>query len=253
MSCQQEVRSQGALNSQSIALPHPPMKNMSDFDSYAHDYETALNRGIAVSGENRAFFARGRVAWLARCLERLAFTPQTVLDYGCGTGTATPFFLELVGARSVVGVDLSPKSLDVARQAHKCLPVEYRLTEQYAPNGTIDLAFCNGVFHHVPTNQRQRVMGCIAASLRPGGVFALWENNPWNLGTRYVMSRIPFDRDAVMLWPGEARKIVKLAGLGVIRTDYCFIFPGALKVFRGVEPFLRRLPLGAQYQVLCRK
>jgi hypothetical protein len=26
--------------------------------------------------------------------------------------------------------------------------------------------------------------------MRPGGVVALWENNPWNPATRYVMGRI---------------------------------------------------------------
>jgi hypothetical protein len=67
------------------------------------------------------------------------------------------------------------------------------------------------------------------------------------------MSRIPFDRDAVMVWPHEARGLVESARLQVVRTDYCFIFPKALRPLRRLEPFLARLPLGAQYQVLARK
>jgi SAM-dependent methyltransferase len=226
---------------------------MSDFDSYAHDYESALDRGIAISGENAAFFSRERIAWLARCLERLRFTPTTVLDYGCGTGTATPFFFELLGARSVTGVELSARSLEVARHAHRNMSVEYRLTNDYTPEGTIDLAFCNGVFHHVPENDRQATVRYIADCLRPRGIFALWENNPWSPGARYVMSRIPFDRDAVMVWPNQARTLVGSAGLRAIRTDYRFIFPKILRVFRCVEPLLTHVPLGAQYQVLSQK
>ena len=43
------------------------------------------------------------------------------------------------------------------------------------------------------------ICGFVRQGLRPGGVFALWENNPWNPGTRLVMRRIPFDRNAVLL------------------------------------------------------
>jgi hypothetical protein len=39
----------------------------------------------------------------------------------------------------------------------------------------------------------------------------------------------------------------------VIGTDFLFIFPKLLGWLRGLEPWVTRLPLGAQYQVLCRK
>jgi len=227
--------------------------NSTDFDDCADQYDSQLNRGLAISGESRDFFAKQRVVWLARCLRRLAFAPEAVLDYGCGTGTATPFLIELLRARSVVGVDLSPKSLDVARQAHCSLPVQYRSTQEHDPDGTVDLVFCNGVLHHVPPEEQPQVIDYIGNCLRPGGVLALWENNPFNPGTRYIMNRIPFDRDAIPLTATRARSLVTGAGLSTIRTDYCFIFPKILRVFRPMEPYLTRLPLGAQYQVLSRK
>jgi len=223
------------------------------FDGYAHDYDAALNRGLAVSGEDKTFFAKGRIIWLSRCLAHLDFAPRTVLDYGCGTGTATPLFLDTLRAQRVVGVDVSAKSLEVARRTHQGLPVEYRLIDQYVPDGTIDLAFCNGVFHHVAPHERGQVADYIARCLRPGGLLALWENNPWNPGTRYVMSRIPFDRHAVPLTARQARSLVRSAGLEPLRTDYCFIFPRFLRALRFTEPFFTKLPLGAQYQVLARK
>ena len=93
----------------------------------------------------------------------------------------------------------------------------------------------------------------VLRSLRPGGLFAFWENNPWNPGTRYVMSRIPFDRDAITLSSPEARHLLRLGGFEILRTDFLFIFPRILDWCRWVEPLCSRLPLGAQYQVLCRK
>ena len=81
----------------------------------------------------------------------------------------------------------------------------------------------------------------------------MWENNPWSPAARYVMYRIPFDRDAIMVWPSEARRLAQCAGLSVARTDYAFVFPRSLRFMRVLEPTVRRLPLGAQYQVLSLK
>lgn len=67
------------------------------------------------------------------------------------------------------------------------------------------------------------------------------------------MSRIPFDRDAIMLTPRETRDLVRSNGFDVVETDFLFIFPHILRGLRGLEPFVARLPLGAQYQILCRK
>ena len=67
------------------------------------------------------------------------------------------------------------------------------------------------------------------------------------------MSRIPFDRDAIPLTPYEARHLLQAGGFEALRTDFLFIFPRMLRWFRGIEPLLSKLPLGAQYQVLCRK
>ena len=227
--------------------------NKSEFDAYAEDYQVALERGVSVSGEDSSFLARERIEWLARRLQRQEFTAGCVLDFGCGIGAATPYFFQRLGATSVIGVDLSEQSLRVARRTHGHLPVQYSLTSDYQPDGTIDLAFCNGVFHHIPIDQRAQAVNYIASCLRPGGMFAFWENNPWSPAARLVMSRIPFDRDAVMVWPRQARTLVEQAGLSVVSTDFLFIFPGFLRMLRPIEPSLRGVPLGAQYQVLARK
>ena len=88
---------------------------MPEFDSYACDYDAALSRGLAVSGEDKLFFAEQRIVWLSRCLAQLGMAPRLVLDYGCGTGTAAPYLVDVLGAKRVVGVDVSAKSLEIAR------------------------------------------------------------------------------------------------------------------------------------------
>src|SRR5215510_15558715 len=116
------------------------------------------------------------------------------MDYGCGTGSTSEFFFDLLGTHCLIGTDISPKLLEIARQTHSPEYTQFLLFDQYQPSSQIDLVYCNGVFHHIPPNERAAAVDYIYRALRPGGLFSFWENNPWNPGTRYVMSRIPFDR-----------------------------------------------------------
>jgi len=230
------------------------MKDAGDlFDNYAGAYEEALSAAIAPSGESREYFAEGRVEWLRRCLEELGLPTGDVLDFGCGDGATTPLLLETLGANSAVGVDVSFKSLELARKRCANEPIRFEPLGEFRPSGQFSLAYCNGVFHHIAPTKRAEALSLIHGALRTGGIFSFWENNPWSLATRYVMSRCSFDRDAILLFPAEARKLVMDGGFQVLRTDFRFIFPRALRGFRKIEDFVHRAPLGAQYQVLCRK
>ena len=236
-----------------------------DFDEYADDYESALGRGLAVSGESADYFAAGRVAWLARRLARRGVRVNSALDFGCGTGSAVPHLLGLPGVGRAVGVDVSARSVEVARARHGDRPgAAFAAIDPItasgggggsadgaAPAGAFDLAFCNGVFHHVPPPDRPAAVAWVRSRLRPGGLFAFWENNPWNPGTRLVMSRCAFDRDAVTLSPPAARRLLSGGGFDVLETTHLFLFPRALRLLRPVEPLFAALPAGAQYLVLA--
>ena len=223
------------------------------FDTYADDYDAALAEGLSASGESRDYFARERLRWLSGQLAERGISPRTVLDFGCGVGAATPFWHEFFPEAALLGVDVSARSLEVARREYGGPKAQFQTLTEHLPDSSRDLVFCNGVFHHIPPANRAAALAYIHESLAPGGLFAFWENNPWNPGTRYVMHRIPFDRDAVLVSPPHARHLLTAAGFEVLRTDFLFLFPRALSALRPLEPPLSRLPLGAQYQVLCRK
>ena len=206
-----------------------------------------------MSGEGREYFARERVKFLATCLDKRRLETRTVLDYGCGTGGTTPLLRARLKAHRALGIDASAESIAVARERYGTNSVQFLTTGEHQPKGDCDLVYCNGIFHHILPSQRAVALSEIHRALRPGGHFALWENNPWNPGTRYVMSRISFDRDAITLTALETHRMVRTAGFRVLRTDFLFIFPHALRWFRGIEPLVSRLPLGAQYQVLCQR
>jgi SAM-dependent methyltransferase len=225
----------------------------SEFDAYSDDYTAALERGIGLSGEGADFFARERIAWTGRRLAEAGAPAQTILDFGCGTGIATPYLLALPGAQRVIGSDVSRDSLDVARRDHGSERTSFVAMDEPPPAGSVDVAYCNGVFHHIVPAERGEALRWVREALRPGGLFAFFENNPWNPGTRIVMRRIPFDRDAQTLSPPVARRLLGAAGFEVLRTDSLFWFPRALRALRPLEERLAALPFGAQYLVLARK
>jgi hypothetical protein len=67
------------------------------------------------------------------------------------------------------------------------------------------------------------------------------------------MRLVPFDADAILVWPHEARRLLRENGFEILGTDYLFFFPRFLAPLRRLEPHLAWLPLGGQYLILCRR
>jgi len=161
---------------------------------------------------------------LRDCLRSSSVAPRRVLDFGCGTESHALLFFGLRCAERIVGTDESPKMLAIAGQIHGSRYTESRSVDLCPARGQIDLVCCNRVFHHIIVlAERARTVDYIYRSLRAGGLFAFWENSPWNPGTRYVMSRIPFDRDAILLSPPRARGLLRAGGVEVLRLDFLII------------------------------
>jgi SAM-dependent methyltransferase len=224
------------------------------FDEFVQNYDDALERGLRVSGENKVAFATRRIRWLAKTLSELNQNPSSVLDYGCGIGDSSVLILEILGARKYLGVDTSPKSIQYANLKFGSAERHFAVPDPAtAERDSFDLAYSNGVFHHIPLEDRPSAAKYVYRCLRPGGIFAFWENNPWNPGTLYIMSRIPFDRDAKTLSVITASHLLSDAGFKILRREFLFVFPRVLKHLRFLEPCLSVMPIGAQYQILCQR
>lgn len=223
------------------------------FNAYAQTYDQDLQKGLSLSGENKDFFAAGRVDHLQRQLGALQVSPRRLLDFGCGTGSATPHLRRAFSFDSLVGVDASEESLTIARSQHPDPSCRFVTHLESLESESLDLAYCNGVFHHIPPQERKGAIEAIRRVLKPGGYFSFWENNPLNPGTRWVMSRIPFDRDAQLVYPWSALSLLRDGGFATHAVRYHFIFPSILRSLRPIERSLERFPVGAQYHVLCQK
>jgi SAM-dependent methyltransferase len=226
-------------------------ENQPEFDKSARSYEALFKPWLKLAGAPREYFARTRMDWLASLLRNMKFAPKRVLDFGCGTGMSLSLLGEVLAAEEIIGLDPSEESLAVAREGGR--PMQLATPEAYLPQQNVDLVFCNGVFHHIPLAERAGAIGYIYRCLRPGGIFALWENNPWNPVHDFAMRHSEIDKNAIPVPPPESRRLIALERFETIRTDYLFFFPGYFSWLRPVERMLIKLPVGAQYQVLARK
>jgi SAM-dependent methyltransferase len=217
------------------------------------EYREMLNRGLRLSGEGQEFFIRGRIESLESRLPA-DHTVHRILDFGCGIGTATAHLAERFPHAEILGVDTSENALDYAREHYGSDRVRFGGLAQLPQEGDFDLCHVNGVFHHIELESRIGAVQNIYRALRSGGRLALFENNPWNPGTRMVMSRIPFDRDAITLSPPETKHLLRTGGFTQPALSWSlFYFPRPLAFLRCTERALSYLPLGAQYCVLATK
>jgi SAM-dependent methyltransferase len=228
-------------------------KSATEFDSFADNYSEALRAGLSVTGQSQEYYAAGRIRLLADRAREIGRKYNRVLDFGCGQGASTPLLRSELGARFAVGADVSDGLLQIARRLHSDPKVSYVTISDLKMVEPFDCVYMNGVLHHIPPQQRLETLSKIFEALRPGGLFALWENNPWNPGTRYVMKRIPFDRDAMTLTIPESCALLEEAGFSYLSTDTAFFFPGFLSFLAGLERALSRTKLGGQYMILSER
>lgn len=222
------------------------------FDQNAQRYLQELNLGLRYSGESAQYFADHRVQVSAAIFDRLVGGDcRSILDYGCGIGTANPFLAQQFPQAEITGFDVAGEAIQLA--ADKFPSSRWISQMQDLSADSFDLVYCNGVFHHIEPGQRDRCLLDITRVMKPGGLFCLWENNPWNPGTRWIMSRVPFDRDAICLPPTETWNRLLGSGLVVRERQFHFWFPRALSWLRGLERWLVSVPLGGQYVVVGQK
>src|ERR1035438_5885481 len=173
------------------------------------------------------------------------------LDIGCGKGELLSLLRD--DFHQVVGCDPSPAMLSSIQG------VEARVQEDFGKIPFGDAAFdfvttvC--VYHHVPPSSRLALTREAYRVLRPEGVFAIVEHNPYNPVTRLIVSRSAVDADAVLLRPSEAREWKRLARFTCPAPRYFLYFPEPM--YRGaghrLENLLRGVPLGGQYAIFGAK
>jgi ubiquinone/menaquinone biosynthesis C-methylase UbiE len=221
------------------------------FDRYNETYDEILNSAIAFSGLNVDFFTRAKAQYLTRIMtDRFGdLSRLDLLDVGCGTGNLHPLLAQAV--RSVKGVDVSSECVATARERNP--HVDYRLYEGNRlpfADASFDVAFTICVMHHVPPNDWPSFARELRRVVKPGGIALVFEHNPYNPLTRYVVSSCEFDTDAVLLTGRTARRLLTEAGFSDVIIHNILTIPAVSRAILRIDRWFRRLPFGAQYYAL---
>jgi SAM-dependent methyltransferase len=219
------------------------------FDRFASDYKQVLDQSLGVSGQDSSYFAEYKARYLRRLLSP-DFSGK-VLDFGCGIGLLSGFLKKHLPAIQLDGFDVSQDSI---RKVEPILTAQGTFTCDWSQLARdYQLIVIANVMHHIPPQQRKDVIQKLADRLKPGGSLAIFEHNPANPLTRWVVEHCPFDDDAILLPPAETRGYVNDAQLSLKKRDYIVFLPHFLAWLRPLEPWLSWLPMGAQYVMVAEK
>lgn len=227
-----------------------------EFDKFAEEYRGLHKDNIRASGEQPEFFAEYKVQDLASLLETLGIAgPTKGLDFGGGIGNSIPYFSKHLPDCALTCLDVSARSLEIAEQRFPN-GADFVCFDGSAipyPDATFDFAFSACVFHHIPEAVQTDLMREVNRVLKTGGVFVIFEHNPYNPLTVRAVNDCPFDENAVLIRAGQLKQRIAAAGFSNPRHVYRIFFPGMLRWLRPLEKHMGKLPLGAQYFVYARK
>jgi SAM-dependent methyltransferase len=216
-----------------------------DFDQFAESYDTILTKQLQFFEDDNHYFSEYKVQALRKMIRD---EPKHILDFGCGIGRSSSLLQHYFPNASVYGCDSSKKSLVLAKQHHPT--VEFFATDALPTKvGQFDVIFISNVLHHIPPEERLNIIELLASASAKGAHIVVFEHNPYNPVTRYLVNTCPFDHDAVLLKPKEVFALFSHIGVRHIHSRYTLFFPSVLKKLRSLEPYLGLVPLGGQYFV----
>ena len=221
------------------------------FDGYAEEYARHVTDALPPGVGEVDKFARIKVWHLRRELARLGLTRPdlSILDAGCGIGITDSFLKAHFS--NITGLDISQKSIEVAKAKNPELAYSRYDGGQFPfEESRFDIAFAMCVVHHIPPAEWPVFFANMFRVIKPGGVLLIYEHNPWNPLTRWVVSRCEFDCDAVLIDAPQCARQAAEAGFSDLRSKFILFAPFEPPAWSRVEEALfSGIPIGAQYQL----
>jgi SAM-dependent methyltransferase len=219
-----------------------------DFNKYKHSYCQTIEKSLRLTGKEHDFFTRIKAESLHDIIKQnfAHLNEPYLLDVGCGHGLIHKHLKHL---------DLKLAAVEVA---HEVLPLAKQLNPEvtyFSHDGktlpfeenTFDLTFAICVMHHVPPDQWPAFLLEMKRVLKPGGMVVIFEHNPYNPLTRYIVANNVLDEDAVLLSSRKLKKLMCHTGFSNEKSRNILFTPFSHPLFRWVDNKLGWCPIGAQY------
>lgn len=198
-----------------------------------------------------AFLARSRARWLRRCLDALGERPKHMVMLGRDRGPSSSELFGNLLIKSLVTIDVAvePSHNGVLRSADGKATLVH--VSDYRASESADLAFAHGVFDHMSERERSAAAVLVYRSLSSGGLFAVWQRNPWS--PSMMLNVRESDGGSGKLTARDTRRLLRGVGFDIVHTTSPVFFPQSLSWCAPLEPLLAPIPIGGEYMVLARK
>lgn len=194
--------------------------------------------------------ARARVRWLRHCLDALGERPASMVSLGWDHGSTTSEFFANLHIRTLTTIDVAPQRSLTRELRSADGKAAYIHVTDYRAVESADLAFTHGIFEQLTPEDRVAAAVLVFRSLKPGGLFAVWQNNPWSPSGLLGARETPFGEPGRVITPGAVRRLVRGVGFDIVHTTSAIHLPDPLA---WCQPLLSPMPIGKQYMVLARK
>ena len=222
---------------------------MSEFDEYANKYVDSVQSSIDFSGISHNFFIEYKANNIVELIKNYGNIERLkVLDLGCGTGLIDSYLQESIP--NLHGCDISSDSINKAKATNPSVVYNsYDGINLPYDDGNFDVVFTVNVMHHVNPIERKRFVNEALRVTKKGGLFIVFEHNPYNPLTRRAVRNCPFDEGVVLLTQNDLINLVDRDKAFEKDKSYILFFPFSGNLVNRVEKQLSWLPLGAQYYV----
>lgn len=202
-----------------------------------------------MAGSSAADFLLPKVQILHDLLAPTKGTPR-ILDFGCGTGEMLNLLKKTQPEWELAGCDLSREMLAEARQRHASLATQVDLADpDHFLNGPcrFDVVYASCVFHHIAPPEWVDTLTRIKRILVVGGSVVIFEHNPWNPATRWVVAHTTIDQNAILLSLNTAKALLRKSDYRVGESGFFLFGPPKWKVAMVLDSLFSWLPVGGQY------
>lgn len=238
------------------------MNSVKEFDRHKNTYRSDIDKAISFSGQSHDFFTRVKAEYLLNLIREFRRTEAgsaaiseriKTLDIGCGHGHIHPYLTESDVPLTLFGTDVASTVVEEARLTNPSVNYQSYDGEQLPyEDRSFDVAFTIAVMHHVPPGRWPAFLKEMRRIVRPGGMIVVFEHNPINPLTQWIVRTCPIDENAVLLSNRRLSKLVAQAQFVGITTRYILFTPLDGPLYRKFDNVIGWLPLGAQYYVAAR-
>lgn len=218
-----------------------------DFDDYSHTYKKTLRNSLKAFKKDDQFFDMVKIDNLSNYVIKNKESSD-ILDYGCGIGKLTGLLANKYQHSQIVGYDISKRSIKLAEKQNLGYQ-NISFCHEFPPDCLYNFIVVANVFHHIHPRQHIHTLNILKSKLKSNGEIIVFEHNPFNPLTLYIVNNCPFDADAKLISLNRFIKLADQCQLRVKLKKYILFFPWQADFLQKIEWHIKPVPLGAQYMV----